>query len=227
MVKVYPPSGIGGWLPRKVIGVVKDVHIHPITRAIEPLILSNVPDHRYNPLRVIVVRIKPGDIKATMDFLKRKWEALVPHMPFDSFFLDESFDRQFRNIERSREILSYFTFLAIFIACLGLFGMASFTAERRTKEVGIRKVMGATVSSITLLLTKEFTRLVILANLFAWPIAYFVMNNWIRNFPYRTSIGIWSFILSGGIALVIAWITVSYQAIRAATANPVEALRYE
>jgi putative ABC transport system permease protein len=227
IIKVSAPSGIGGWLPRKVIGVVKDVHIHPVTRTIEPLILSNVPDHHYNPLRVFVVRIKPGDIKGTLDFLKRKWEALVPHMPFNSFFLDESFDRQFRNIERSREILSYFTFLAIFIACLGLFGMASFTAERRTKEVGIRKVMGATVSSITLLLTKEFTRLVILANLFAWPIAYFVMNNWIRNFPYRTSIGIWSFILSGGMALVIAWFTVSYQAIKAATADPVEALRYE
>ncbi len=227
MIKVYPPYGIGGWLPRKVIGVIKDVHIQPVTRTIEPLILSNVPNHRYNPLRVIVVRIKPGDIRGTMDFLKRKWEALVPHMPFDSFFLDESFDRQFRDIERSREILSYFTFLAIFIACLGLFGMASFTAERRTKEVGIRKVMGATVPSITLLLTKEFTRLVILANLIAWPIAYFVMNNWIRNFPYRTSIGIWSFILSGGMALVIAWLTVSYRAIKAATANPVEALRCE
>ena len=227
MIKVYPPSGIGGWLPRKVIGVIKDVHIQPVTRTIEPLILSNVPDHRFNPLRVFVVRIKPGDIKGTLDFLKRKWEALVPHMPFNSFFLDVSFDRQFRNIERSREILSYFTFLAIFIACLGLFGMASFTAERRTKEVGIRKVMGATIPSITLLLTKEFTRLVILANLFAWPIAYFVMNNWIRNFPYRTSIGVWSFILSGGIALVIAWLTVSYRAIKAAAANPVEALRYE
>ena len=119
------------------------------------------------------------------------------------------------------------TFLAIFIACLGLFGMASFTAERRTKEVGIRKVMGVTVAGITLLLTKEFTRLVILANLFAWPAAYLVMNNWIRNFPYRTSIGIWSFILSGGMALVIAWLTVSYRAIKAAKANPVDTLRYE
>ncbi|NIM12551.1 MAG: FtsX-like permease family protein [Candidatus Aminicenantes bacterium] len=226
-IKVSAPSGIGGWLPRKVIGVVKDVHIHPITSTIEPLILSNVPDHRFNPLQVIVVRIKPGDIKAAMDFLKRKWEALVPHMPFNSFFMDASFDRQFRNIERSRKILSYFTFLAIFIACLGLLGMASFTAERRTKEVGIRKVMGATVAGIILLLTKEFTRLVILANLFAWPAAYLVMNNWIRNFPYRTSIGIWSFILSGGMALAIAWLTVSYRAIKAAKANPVDALRYE
>jgi hypothetical protein len=226
-IKVPDRSSPEEWVPAKVIGVVKDVHIDPVTRPIEPLILNNVPGDRFNPLRVIIVRLQPGNISAAMDFLKRKWEEMVPHMPFDSFFLDASFDRQFRSIERSRRILSYFTFLAIFIACLGLFGMAAFTAQRRTKEIGIRKVLGGTVSSITLLLTKEFTRLVILANLIAWPTAYFVMNNWIQNFPYRTSIGIWTFILSGGMALVISWLTVSYQAIRAAIANPVEALKYE
>jgi ABC-type antimicrobial peptide transport system permease subunit len=226
-IKVLDHSGPDEWVPREVIGVVKDVHIQPVTRPIEPLILNNVPEHRFNPLQVIIVRLQPGNISAAMDFLKHKWEEMVPHMPFNSFFLDASFDRQFRNIERSRTILSYFTFIAIFIACLGLFGMAAFTAQRRTKEIGIRKVLGATVSSLTLLLTKEFTKLVLVANIIAWPIAYFIMNNWIQDFPYRTSVGLWAFILSGAMALVISWLTVSCQAIRAAIANPVEALKYE
>jgi putative ABC transport system permease protein len=231
IIMASPLPGEGGffssWVPKKVIGVVKDVHIDPITVAIRPLYMGNAPKHPYNPYRVIVARIKPGDIKGTMDFLKRKWEAMVPHMPFDSFFLDSSFDRQFRDIERSRDILSYFTFLAIFIACLGLLGLASFTAEKRTKEIGIRKVLGATVANIALLLIKEFTKFLLLANVIAWPIAYFIMNNWMRNFPYRTSIGLQAFILAGAMALVIALAAVSYQSIKAAITRPIDALRYE
>ncbi|MCP5104231.1 MAG: FtsX-like permease family protein [bacterium] len=227
IIRVSDPAGVAGRLPRQVIGVVKDVHIHPVRRSIEPLILSNVPDHRFNPWQVIVVRTAPGDTAGTMAFLKQKWEKTVPHMPFNSYFMDVSFDRQFRNIDRSREILSYFTFLAVFIACLGLFGMAAFTAQRRTKEIGIRKVLGASVSGLTLLLTKEFTKLVVSANIIAWPVAYFVMNNWMQNFPYRGSISIWIFVLSGGAALVIALLTVSFQAVKTAVGNPVEALKYE
>lgn len=229
-IKVVGPPGPDGkpmWVPKKVIGVVKDIHVRTITRAINPLIINSEPDHPYNRYRFILVRLKPGDIAGTMDFLKRKWDELIPYMPFNSYFLDQAFDGQFRVIERSRTILSYFTFLAIFIACLGLLGMASFTAERRTKEIGIRKALGASASSVTLLLTKEFTKLVILANIFAWPIAYFVMDNWIQGFPYRVSIGIGAFILSGGIALLIALLTVSYQAVKAASSNPAEALKYE
>jgi putative ABC transport system permease protein len=123
--------------------------------------------------------------------------------------------------------LSYFTFLAIFIACLGLLGLASFTAEKRTKEIGIRKVLGATAANITLLLTKEFTKLLLLANVIAWPVAYLVMNNWMRNFPYRTSIGVQAFILAGAMALGIALAAVSYQSINAAITRPIDALRYE
>jgi ABC-type antimicrobial peptide transport system permease subunit len=221
------PDGSIKWVPKKVIGVVKDVHIDPLTVAIKPLYIGNMPKHPRNPYRVLAARIKPGDITGTMDFLKRKWEAMVPHMPFNSFFLDASFDRQFGDIERSRDILSYFTFLAIFIACLGLLGLASFTAEKRTKEIGIRKVLGATVSSIALLLTKEFTKLLLLANVIAWPIAYLIMNNWMRNFPYRTSIGVQAFFLAGAMALVIALATVGYQSIKAAITRPIDALRYE
>ncbi|UCH97759.1 MAG: FtsX-like permease family protein, partial [Candidatus Aminicenantes bacterium] len=231
--KIIMASGIPGvdvfgpWVPKKVIGVVKDVHIEPITETIRPLYIGNTPRHPYNPYRVILARIKPGDITGTMDFLKRKWKAMVPHMPFNSFFLDASFDSQFVDIERSRDILSYFTFLAIFIACLGLLGLASFMAEKRTKEIGIRKVLGATVVNIALLLTKEFTKLLLLANVIAWPIAYLIMNNWMRDFPYRTSIGLQAFILAGAMALVIALATVSYQSIKAAITRPIDALRYE
>jgi putative ABC transport system permease protein len=221
------PDGSTIWVPKKVIGVVKDVHIDPLTVAIKPLYIGNTPEHPRNPYRVLAARIKPGDITGTIDFLKRKWEAMVPHMPFDSFFLDASFDRQFGNIERSRDILSYFTFLAIFIACLGLLGLASFTAENRTKEIGIRKVLGATAANIALLLTKEFTKFLLLANVIAWPIAYLIMNNWMRNFPYRTSIGVQAFILAGAMALVIALAAVSYQSIKAAVTRPIDALRYE
>jgi len=125
------------------------------------------------------------------------------------------------------QIFSYFTFLAILIACLGLFGLASFTAEQRTKEIGIRKALGASVSEIIFLLSKEFTRWVLVANIIAWPLAYFAMNRWLQNFAYRINIGIGTFILAALLALVIALLTVGYQAVRAARANPVEALRYE
>ena len=152
---------------------------------------------------------------------------MVPHMPFNSFFLDAFFDRQFSNIERSRDILSYFTVRASFIAWLGLLGLASFTAEKRTKEIGIRKVLGATAANIALLLTKEFTKFLLLANVIAWPAAYLIMNNWMRNFPYRTSIGLQAFILAGAMALVMALATVSYQSIKAAVTRPIDALRYE
>ena len=221
------PDGSINWAAKKVIGVVKDVHIAPITNVIIPLYIGNMPEHQYNPYQVLAARIKPGDITGTMDFIKRKWKAMVPHMPFNSFFLDASFDSQFRNIEQSREILSYFTFLAIFIACMGLFGLASFTVEKRTKEIGIRKVLGATVSSITLLLTKEFTKFLLLANVIAWPIAYLIMNDWMGNFPYRTSIGVQAFFLAGAMVLVIALAAVSYQSIKAAVTRPIDALRYE
>jgi len=126
-----------------------------------------------------------------------------------------------------RTIFSYFTMFAIFIACLGLFGLASFTAEQRTKEIGIRKTLGARVSGIVLLLTKQFTRWVLIANLFAWPIGWFAMDRWLQNFAYRTSVGVETFVLSTVLALAIALITVSFQTIKAARANPVEALRYE
>jgi len=133
----------------------------------------------------------------------------------------------YRYEERLGKLLNYFAVLAIFIACLGLFGLASFTTEQKTKEIGIRKVLGASIGKIVLMLSKEFMKWVFVANIITWPIAWFVMDNWLNDFAYPINIGLWIFLSAGVIALFIALMTVSFQAIRAATANPVEALRYE
>ena len=141
--------------------------------------------------------------------------------------MDTNFNIQYQAEERIGRIFQTFTFLGIFIACLGLFGLASFIAEQRTKEIGIRKVMGAPIFGIVYLLSKEFTKWVLIANIIAWPIAYYAARKWLENFAYRTNIAWEIFLLSAALALLIALLTVSYQAIRAATANPVDALRYE
>ena len=228
-IRSINPNDVGTWIPKTVIGVVKDFHMRGLSRMINPLFLDCEPDFpfEYKKLRLMLVRIAPGDIVDTMNFLENKWEEIVPHKPFEYFFLDESFDRQFRSIERSRSIFSYFSFLAIFIACLGLFGMASFTAEQRTKEIGIRKVLGSSSSGIVFLLSKELLILVAAANVFAWPIAYLWLKDWLQGFPYRVSITIFPFVVSALLVAFISFITIAYQAIRAALANPVDALRYE
>jgi putative ABC transport system permease protein len=141
--------------------------------------------------------------------------------------MDEEYEKVYRNEERMGKIFNYFALLAIFISCLGLFGLASFATEQRTKEIGIRKVLGSSVGRIVLLLSKDFARWVLAANLVAWPIAYYVMTKWLEGFAYKASFGIWIFVLSGGIAMTVALVTVSYQAIKTAVTNPVNALKYE
>jgi len=136
-------------------------------------------------------------------------------------------DDLYTSEKRIETLIRYFSILSIFIACLGLFGLASFTAEQRIKEIGIRKALGASVSEIIFLLSKDFTKWIIVANIIAWPIAYLVMNSWLQNFAYRINIGMGTFVLAGALALIIALLTVGYQAVRAARANPVDALRYE
>lgn len=206
-----------------VIGVVKDFHIASLRQQIEPLIMFY---DLTNP-RVISLRIAPDNITRTIDLLKNKWKEIDPQRPFDYIFLDETFDSQYRAEESVKNITLYFSLLAIFIGCLGLFGMSAFTAEQRTKEIGIRKVLGASVVGIVRLLSKEFLLLVGIANLIAWPIAYYSMNQWLKNFAYRVGIGWTTFALAGILALLIALITVSFQALKAAIANPVDAIKYE
>ncbi len=206
-----------------VIGVVKDFHFRPLHQPIEPAALYICPKY----FQYISVRISPTDVSRSIDFLKAKWQALVPGQTFQYSFLDEDFDRLYRAEMRLSQIFTVVTFLAIFIACLGLFGLAAFEALQRTKEMGIRKVLGASAAGIMVLLSKEFTKWVLLANIIAWPVAYYAMNRWLQNFAYRISIGPWVLILSAVVAFIIALLTVSYQAVKVSFANPVDTLRYE
>jgi putative ABC transport system permease protein len=206
-----------------VIGVVKDFHMESLRKQITPLFIG-CTTHILNSLSV---RIKPENIPETISFLRTKMKQIDPLRPFEYAFLDDSFDAQYRAEERLSRVFSYFSILAIFIASLGLFGLASFTAEQRTKEIGIRKVLGASVGGIVLLLSKEFTKWVLVANVIAWPIAYFSLRLWLQGFAYRTNLTLAAFVLSAAISIFVALLTVSYQAIKTAIANPVDSLRYE
>lgn len=205
-----------------VIGVVKDFHFESLHKPIQPLVILHQPFFQY-----LSVRLRPENFAATVQAVESLWKEFVPQQPFEFSFLDQDFDAQYRAEERTGKIFGLFAALAIFIACLGQFGLASHTIQKRTKEIGVRKVLGASATSIVGLLSKEFVRLVVMAVLIAAPMAYYIMNRWLQDFAYRIEIGWWVFALAGGVALLIALITVSTQAIKAALANPVEALRYE
>ena len=202
-----------------VIGVVKDFHMQILYKEITPLVLHMSP----RPFLYLSVKVHPDRMSEALAFLDSKRKRSL----YDYIFIDEFFENQYRADEKRGQILGGFTLLAITIACLGLFGLASFAAEQRTKEIGIRKVLGASGIGILLLLSKDFVKPVLLANLIAWPVAYYAMRDWLWNFAYRIDLGIHTFILGGLLALVIALATVSYQTLKAARANPVDALRYE
>jgi putative ABC transport system permease protein len=206
-----------------IVGVVKDFHFNSLHSEIKPLAIQHEPDM----LRYLLVKIKPGDISHFIGSLEATWTKLVPGAPFEYQFLDEKIDGLYRTDQRIGKIINSFTVLALLIACLGLFGMASFSAEQRTKEIGVRKVLGATVVQISSLLIREFGKWVLLANLIAWPLAYFTMNRILEVYAYRISLDVWIFLVAGAAALILAVATVSYQSIKAALTNPVETLRYE
>jgi len=219
---------IGGYRGLKtVVGIVRDYHQLPVSREIKPLYIRIDPKDKYNPYRMLSVKIAPGNISRTINFIETKWNEIYPNHPFDYFFLDESFGEQFREIERTKKLTSYFSGLAIFIACLGLYGLASFMAEQRTKEIGIRKVLGATTSGIVYLISRDLTKMVALANAIAWPVAYLLMRKWLTSFPYRVNITVLTFLFSGIVVLIIGVATVSYQSIKAGLTDPVDSLKYE
>jgi putative ABC transport system permease protein len=207
----------------KVIGVVKDFQFQSLKEEINPLVIHIWPSNTF----VFAMRIRPTNVPATLGFIEDKWRELDPAHPFEYSFMDESFDKLYRSEEKLSQIFSLFSMLAIFIAAMGLFGLALFMVEQRTKEIGIRKVLGASVGSIFLLVSKEFAYLVLIANVVAWPTAYFLMQKWLQNFAYRVNMEPWTFMLSGIVALLIALLTISYQAVKAALADPVKSLRYE
>jgi putative ABC transport system permease protein len=210
--------------PLNIIGVFKDFHLESFHAKIRPMAAMFIDER---PGVLLSVRIGPVEIPETLRFIENQWKHYVPDQPLEYVFFDEQFDKNYKAEIQTGKVITAFALLAIFVACLGLFGLASFTAVQRTKEIGIRKVLGASVTGMIMLLSKEFTRWVLLANIIAWPVAWFAMSNWLQNFAYRIDMGWWIFILSGALALFIALLTVSYQAIKAANANPVDALRYE
>jgi putative ABC transport system permease protein len=227
-----PDEAIGKRVNEKarVIGVVKDFHIFSLHQEIGPAAIRLVPvDHlpQWWNNYFVALKIQAEEIPKTVDELKRMWESFFPSRPFVYSFLDDQFARFYEAEQIAGKLAGIFSIVTMIIACLGLFGLAAYAAERRTKEIGIRKVMGSSVASIVSLLSKEFVKLVLLANLVAWPIAYFALNQFLQIYAYRITINWLTFVLVGASTFIIALLTVSAQAVEAAMANPVEALRYE
>ena len=208
----------------QIIGVIKDFHLHSFHQAIAPLVLIKSPPEWGARLGV---RVQAGQLAGAIAFIEQAWKGVVQDYPLDYAFLDESFNTMYQQEEKLGEVILAFTVLAILVGCLGLFGLAAFVAELRRKEIGIRKVLGATEPSVVRLLSREFLLLVATSNVVAWPVAYYLMDSWLQNFAYRTPLGPGLFLSAGILAMIIAFMTVSYQSIRAARTNPVEALRYE
>lgn len=205
-----------------VIGVVKDFHFQSLRRSIQPLAVRMAVH-----FGIVSMRVLPNDVPGTLDYVRKTLKKFAPSAPFEYYFLDSDIDDMYRLDVTMGRIFSHFSLLAIFIACLGLLGLTSFATVWRTKEIGIRKVLGASESSIALLLSKEFTKKVLVANIIAWPVAYYGMNRWLESFAYHIDMSLWTFILPAVFTLVIALITVSFQVLKAAYTNPVNALRYE
>ena len=216
-----------GYSERKtpvVIGVVKDFHFRPLSEKVEPQMFHQFSD--YAPYKYFV-RLKAGNPSASLATMNNAWSSLVADLPFKYDFLDESLDNFYKSETRWSRIIGWAGGISIFLACLGLFGLASLAAVNRTKEIGIRKVLGATVSGIVKLLSKDFVKLICIALVIAAPLSWYFMNKWLQDFAYRIDIGWTVFLIAGGSAVLIALITVSFQAIRAAVANPVKSLRTE
>jgi len=213
-----PYHGIEG----KVIGVVSDIHAASLHNEILPTV------YKYFNLKFYYsVKIRPQDISGTLQFLEDKWKDFAPGKIFNYSFLNEKIAKQYKDDERTENVFRFSSFLAVFIACLGLLGLSIFTAETRIKEIGIRKVLGASAGKIVGILSSEIVKLVILSNIIAWPAAYFIMQRWLDNFAYRIDMEIWFFAAAGMLALLIAVFTISIQTIKAANANPANTLKYE
>lgn len=207
----------------RIIAVVKDFHFNNVKYKVDPIVLKVAPAET----RWMIIRVLPGNISETLSFIEDNWCRVEQDFPFIHNFLDESLDEMYSLEQKMAEIFSYGAVLAIFIACLGLLGLSAFTTDKRTKELAIRKTCGASIFRIGSMLSLEFVKLVLIANLVAWPISYFALNKWLQNYAYRIDIGAGPFLLSACLALLIALMSVGYQAVKAARANPVDALRYE
>jgi putative ABC transport system permease protein len=221
---------VGSELVGKVVGVVGDTYFESIHVEARPLLFILAPpsvEQPFQEFRTGAIKVRADAIPQALAHIDATMKKLYPNQAINRHFLDDDFQAMYQLEAKQAQLFTWFSALAILIACFGLFGLASFNAERRTKEIGIRKVMGGSVWSIVLLLTNDFSRLVLLSNLIAWPVAYFAMSRWLENFAYRIDLTPLIFIGSGLIALCIAWVTVGGTAAKAASAKPVLALRYE
>jgi hypothetical protein len=212
----------------KIVGVTRDFHFGSLHHIIEPLILR-IPDQVQKNIfyREIGVRIKPNAARESIAFLQETWKSFFPSEQFDFYFFDESLNAKYFAEQRMGTLFKYFSMLAIFIACFGLYGLTAFMIERKVKDIGIRKILGAEILQIVFLLSKKYMLWILVSNAIAWPVGWYAMHEWLQNFAYRIDLNIWPFLLSGMLVLVIALLTVGWQAVKAATANPVESLRYE
>ena len=218
----------GGDDAATVVGAVADFHFGSLHRPIEPLVIA-MPENKVNRsfLAYAVLRLAPGDPRVGIEFVRETLRSHNDPFPFDYHFVDERLDALYDSEERMGRIFAVFSGLAVFLACLGLFGLTAFTVQQRTREIGIRKVLGATSLSVVVLLSREFTRLILLANLIAWPVVFLAADHWLQDFAYRIEPGVGLFVAGGLVALATAWLTASYHTLRAAQANPVNALRSE
>jgi len=226
-----PQQAIGKWIQntvrdnttkRRIIGVVNNFNFQSLKQNVDALVISPAPDRRQ-----ILVKLKPGNLQAGIETTRNAYSKAAPAYPFEYKFLDQQFGDLYQKDIRQQTILSVFAGLAIFVACLGLFGLASFTATKRFKEIGVRKVLGSSVQSIVVLLSKDLLKPVLIATCIALPVGYWAMNKWLQTFAYKTTLSWWIFVLAAFITFGIALITVSIKAIRAAIANPVKSLRTE
>ncbi|MEP6846070.1 MAG: FtsX-like permease family protein [Panacibacter sp.] len=209
-----------------VIGVIKDFHFESMHQKIVPLVLEMFPPSQFY-FNNLSVKLSGGKVSASLDYLEKTWHKFLPEVPYQYTFLDENFDALYQSEQRQGTIFTVFACIAIFIASLGLFGLSAFAITLRIKEIGVRKVLGANVTSIVTLLASDFLKLVLIAAIIAFPVAWFAMNSWLKDFAYRISISWWIFLLAAIAALLVALLTVSFQAIKAAVANPIKSLRTE
>ncbi|MFC1565275.1 FtsX-like permease family protein, partial [candidate division KSB1 bacterium] len=210
----------------KIIGVIKDFHFRSLRSEIEPMVMMLL-SRRESWRSYAILRLNTDDITSTVNFIENTWDTIIPDSPIVNGFVDDQLNSMYMEDRRTANMLNYFAALAVFIGCLGLFGLVSFAAEKRKKEIGVRKTLGASILTIIRLMLKEFNYLIIISNCIAWPVSYVLMQKWLDDFSYRIDMGIDIFLLSGSLIIVIAMLTVSYQSIKAAVSNPVDSLRYE
>lgn len=216
----------GNMIPGRIIGVVDDFHFKSLHEPIRPLVFEFTPVESWQNT-YLLVKIETENVSETINYIKGQWLEIARDLPFEYYFLDDEYNALYVKESQTGKLFMVFTIVSVFIIVLGLLGLISYVVNQKTKEIGIRKVLGASIFNVLLILTKDFIKWVVISNIVAWPLAYFLMNKWLQDFAYRIEISWWIFVLSGGIALLIAIITVSFQAIKAATANPVDSLKYE